>query len=194
MKSFQLANSAFYSGIVLRTIFGFLPFWLIFFVVETMKNFLHLSIAFFNVSMIIQTSFILNHEWVHKYTDEVSTIYTTLIFIWIDKLQLCIMNFFNLGNIEDHPVCCCRRVNAHRNSWLYFGKIHHNPIKWNIVLRWQVVTCRCFLAGHLQHISVGLVCSINLIKDQVQSWGNKIKVSCGWLFQDDPWRNVDQIF
>ena len=133
MKSFQLANSAFYSGIVLRTIFGFLPFWLIFFIVESMKNFLHLSIAFFNVSMIIQTSFILNHEWVHKYTDEVSTTYSTFILFWIDKLQLFNIHFFNLGNIEDHPDCCCWRVNAHRNSWLYFGKIHHNPIKCNIV-------------------------------------------------------------
>ena len=51
--------------------FWSLVLWTIFILIELMKNFLHFAVSIFNVSIIIQVSFILNLEWVQNYEDQV---------------------------------------------------------------------------------------------------------------------------
>ena len=61
----------FYSGILIRSIFGFLPFNIIFASVEAMKISFTQVIAVFNVSAAVQLSIILNFDWVQKFEDKV---------------------------------------------------------------------------------------------------------------------------
>ena len=77
---FHITHLSFYFGFLVKTIFGLLPFWLIFFLVEVLKISLHLAVAVFNFSIIIQISYILNFEWVTQFDDKVS-IYIYLLFI-----------------------------------------------------------------------------------------------------------------
>ena len=69
---FPITHLSFYFGFLVKTIFGLLPFWLIFFLVEVLKISLHLAVAVFNFSIIIQISYILNFEWVTQFDDKVS--------------------------------------------------------------------------------------------------------------------------
>ena len=69
--SFHYLNISYYSSFLARIVFGHLPFWIIFVLIEFMKQCLFISLAIFNISAFIQTSFILNHNWVHIYEDKV---------------------------------------------------------------------------------------------------------------------------
>ena len=69
--SFHHLNFSYYFSFLARVVFGHLPFWVIFVLVEFMKQGLFVSLAVFNISTLIQTSFILNHNWVHIYEDKV---------------------------------------------------------------------------------------------------------------------------
>ena len=60
----------FYSGILLRCIFGTLPFYVIFAIVEAMKMSFTLVTGVSNVSTAVQLSIILNYDWVQKYEDK----------------------------------------------------------------------------------------------------------------------------
>ena len=72
----------FYSGILIRSIFGFLPFNIIFASVEAMKISFTQVIAVFNVSAAVQLSIILNFDWVQKFEDKVIIqISTAFIFL-----------------------------------------------------------------------------------------------------------------
>ena len=42
-------------------------------IVEAMKNSMHLAAAVLNVSALVQISYILNFEWIHRYNDKVAT-------------------------------------------------------------------------------------------------------------------------
>ena len=68
---FHITHLSFYFGFLMHTIFGLLPFMVIFFLVEVLKISLHLAVAVFNFSMITQISYILNFEWVTRYDDKV---------------------------------------------------------------------------------------------------------------------------
>ena len=80
--SFHNLNISYYFSFLARVVFGHLPFWVIFVLVELMKQCLFASLAIFNISTLIQTSFILNHNWVHTYEDKVWYIYIWYICIW----------------------------------------------------------------------------------------------------------------
>ena len=72
----------FYSGIMLRSIFSFLPFNVIFANVEAMKISFTQVVAVFNVSAAVQLSIILNFDWVQKYKDNV-IIQISTVFIFL---------------------------------------------------------------------------------------------------------------
>ena len=70
--SFHYLNISYYLSFLARVVFGHLPFWIIFILVEFMKQCLFVALSIFNISTLLQTSFILNHNWVHTYEDKVS--------------------------------------------------------------------------------------------------------------------------
>ena len=71
VNSFHFLNMSYYISLLARVLFGHLPFSVIFVLVELMKQGLFVSLSIFNISTLIQTSFILNHNWVHIYEDKV---------------------------------------------------------------------------------------------------------------------------
>ena len=85
---FHITHMSFYFGFLVKTIFGLLPFWLIFFLVEVLKISLHLAVAVFNFSIIIQISYILNFEWVTRFDDKVS-IYISYSYVKLVFIVLC---------------------------------------------------------------------------------------------------------
>ena len=74
--SFHFLNVFYVLLLLARVIFGHLPFWIIFVIVELMKQSLFMTVSIFNISALIQASFILNLSWVHIYDDKAwKTIY-----------------------------------------------------------------------------------------------------------------------
>ena len=71
----HITVAVFYSGIIMRTLFGYLPFWTTFMLVEMFKYSIFAAFSVLNVSTCIQTALILNYQWVYNYNDKVVDYY-----------------------------------------------------------------------------------------------------------------------
>ena len=110
--SFHYLNISYYLSFLARLVFGHLPFWVIFVLVEFMKQCLFVSLSIFNISALIQTSFILNHNWVHIYEDKV----------WPNAL-LWSMQWFHLSQGNNRHIPNDVSLSSHRHWFnrIYFG-------------------------------------------------------------------------
>ena len=109
--SFHGLNISYYFPFLVRVLFGHLSFWVIFILIEFMKQCLFLSLSILNISTLIQTSFILNHNWVHIHEDKVCS-----NVLWLLQFS------FVSGNNRVFPNDVGLSSNCHWFDWIYFGQ------------------------------------------------------------------------
>ena len=126
---------------MVRAVFGSLPFWIIFLMLESLRNTTQLACALLNSSVIVQLSIILNLEWTSRYSDKVWTltsskiklpvrlhIYSNLLYLYFGQnsiesnheIKSIIGNCDGIFNIflTSNPYCY--------NSRLFAGELHNN--------------------------------------------------------------------